>query len=115
MCEGLALSADRSDYLILFRRHVSKSAYGKGRAVLERLRLDASTIRACFAAHTVDEEEAVQDGLTRWSEGKGTQPSTWRVLIEAMNYVGIGVQHICGLKESLALLGMLLYVWLCMV
>ena len=110
MCDGLNLSADHPDYLILFRRHVSRSAYGKGRAVLERLQLDAPTIRACVAAHPLNEEEAVQVGLTRWCEGKGTQPATWRVLIEAMQYVGIGVQHILNLIDSLALLGMLLYV-----
>ena len=59
MCEGLALSADRPDHLKLFRKHVSRSAYGKGRAVLEGLGLDTPTIEACFAVHPLNDEEAV--------------------------------------------------------
>ena len=95
----LAFSADRPDHLILFRKHVSRQAATKGRAVLEGVGLDSGTIKACFS--NASEEEAVQDGLIRWKDGQGTQPPTWCVLLDAMEYAHIAQQHIEDLKENL--------------
>ena len=95
--------ADRLNYLVLFRRHVSKRAAGKGRAVLEEVLLDAATIEACFRNRPLNEEEAVQAGLTKWAQGKGHQPPTWGVLLEAMENAEIPQQDINDLKASLGL------------
>ena len=62
-----AFSADRPDHLKLFRKYVSRKAATKGRAVLEGVGLLTETIDACFSSHPLDEEGAVQAGLTRWS------------------------------------------------
>ena len=105
MCEGLTLSADRSNCLKLFRKYVSRKAAGMVRAVLEGVELDTLTIDACVSAHPRNEEEVVQEGLTKWCRGQGIQPPTWSVLIEALEYAGIARRHIQGLKEELALLG----------
>ena len=95
----LAFSADRSDHLILFRKYVSRQAAMKGRAILEGVGLDSCTIKACFS--TATEEDAVQDGLIRWKDGQGTQPPTWQVLLDAMEYAHIAQQHIEDLKKKL--------------
>ena len=96
-----AFSVDRSDRLILSRTYVSRKAATKGRAVLEGVGLLTETIDACFTSHPLDEEGAVQAGLTRWSGGQGRQPPTWEVLISAMEYARIVQQHIEGLKKEL--------------
>ena len=96
-----ALSADRPDHLILFRKYVSRNAATKGRAVLEGVGLLTETMDACFSSHPLDEEEAVQAGLTRWSGGQGRQPPTWEVLISAMEYAKIAQQHIKELRKEL--------------
>ena len=95
----LAFSADRPDHLILFRKYVSRQAATKGRAVLEGVGLDSGTIKACFGNAT--EEDAVQDGLIRWKDGQGTQPPTWCVLLDAMEYAHIAQEHIEDLKKKL--------------
>ena len=95
----LAFSADRSDHLILFRRYVSRQAASKGRAVLEGVGLDSCSIKACFGNAT--EEAAVQDGLIQWKDGQGTQPPTWCVLLDAMEYAQVAQQHIEDLKKKL--------------
>ena len=87
---------------MLFRTHVSRKAAGKARAVLEGLRLDQPTINACETAYPLDDEKIVQDGLTRWCGGKGTQPPTWNVLIAAMKHAEIAQQDIAALKCTLA-------------
>ena len=97
----LSHSADHPRYLVLFRRYVSRTAAGKGRAVLEGVGLDQKAIDACFIPHPSNEEDAVQAGLIKWCEGKGAQLPTWSVLIEAMEYAGIGQQHIHDLKVEL--------------
>ena len=102
-CEDPALSAGRTDDLKLFRTFVSRKAAGKARAVLEGLELDTATIDACISAHPLNDEEAVQKGLTRWCGGKGRQPPTWGVLVEAMQYAQIDQQDVQGLKEELGL------------
>lgn len=87
---------------MLFRMYVSRKAADKGIAVLEGVGLDAPTIAACFSA-SQNEEGAVQEGLTKWRGGKGFQPPTWGVLIEAIEYAQIEQQAIDGLKKELGL------------
>ena len=85
---------------MLFRRFVSRNAAGRGRAVLEGVGLSHETIQMCYKNSSQDEEEAIQSGLMKWRDGSGDSP-TWEVLIEAMGYAEIGVQHIQGMKEEL--------------
>ena len=89
---------------MVFRMFVSRKAAGKGRAILEGVGLDAPAIKACFRSNPLDDEEAVQDGLIKWTEG-GRQvfPPTWGVLIGAIEYAGVGQQYIAGLKTKLGL------------
>ena len=84
--KSLSVSTDHTDYLKLFRLHVSRKASGNGRAILEGLELELSTIDQCISAHPFNDEKIVQAGLIRWSGGEGTQPPTWGVLIAAMEY-----------------------------
>lgn len=86
---------------MLFRKHVSRKAARKERAILEGVRLDSDTIAACIDAYPLKKEEAVQDGLTMWSAGKGAQPPTWQVLLSAMQYAKIAQLNIQGLKMAL--------------
>ena len=100
--KSLSFSADHPRHLMLFRRHISRRAAGNGRAVLEGVGLDVPTIAACFTAHPLNEEEVVQEGLTKWCGGsKGFQPPTWGVLIEAIEYANIAQQDIDSLKRAL--------------
>ena len=109
-CVGaITLSADRKDHLMLFRKYVSRKARGKERGVLKGVQLASHTIDECFNDHPLDDEEAVQDGLTRWCEGPDTQPPTWGVLIAAMEHAEIEQHSVRGLKERLGLLGTLLH------
>ena len=103
----LASFADRRDQLKLFRDYVSRKAAGKGRALLEGVGLCTATIDACFCSHPRDEEEAVQAGLVKWSDGQGLQPPTWQVLLEAMTFAQIAQEHVQGLKEKLGVQGTL--------
>ena len=98
-----SFSTDRLNFLMLFREHVSRTAAGKGSAVLEGVWLDIATIEACFRNNPQDVEAAVQAGLTKWAGGKGHQPPTWGVLVEAMEYAEIDSKHIQDLKASLGL------------
>ena len=102
-----AFSADRPDHLILFRKYVSRKAATKGRAVLAGVGLLSETIDGCFSSHPLDEEGAVQAGLTRWSGGQGCQPPTWQVLLEAMMFAQIAQEHVQGLKKTLGVQGTL--------
>ena len=99
---SLSFSADHPCHLMLFRRHISRRAAGKGRAVLEGVGLDVPTIAACFTAHPLKEEEAVQEGLTKWCGGEGFQPPTWGVLVEAIEYANIAQQDIGALRRALS-------------
>ena len=103
----LVFSIDHPDQLILFRTYVSRRAAKKGRAVLEGVGLCTHTIYACFSSHPLDEEEAVQAGLIKWSGGQGRQPPTWQVLLGAMTYAQIAQEHVQELKNKLGQ-GMLL-------
>ena len=98
----LPFSTDRPDHLKLFRTCVSRNAASKGRAVLEGVGLSAETIEACFNSHPLNEEEAVQAGLIKWSGGQGRQPPTWKVLLDAMTYAQIAQEHVQELKDKLA-------------
>ena len=79
---------------------MSRNAAGKGRAVLEGVGLSPEAIQMCFSNALRNEEEAVQSGLNRWRDGEGKRP-TWALLLDAMHYAKIGVQHITSLKEEL--------------
>ena len=74
---------------------------GKGRAVLEYVGLAPETINACYGKHPLSEEEAVQEGLIMWSEGRHGKTCTWKVLLGAMEHARIGEQHCTGLREEL--------------
>ena len=102
----LPFSADHPDHLILFRLFVSRTAAKKGRAVLEGLGFRTHAIDACFSNHPLDEEEAVQKGLTKWSGGQSHKPPTWQVLLEAMEYAKIDQEHVRSLRRRLGLQGM---------
>lgn len=99
---GFAVSADHPDHLMLFRKHVSRNAAGKRNAVLEGVGLDAPTIKECSTSHPLDDVEAVQEGLKKWSGGKG-KPATWEVLLNAMSYAEIAQQYVRDLKKELGL------------
>ena len=98
----LAVSVDHQDHLMLLRTYVSRNAVGKGRAVLEGVQLDPAAIQACFLSNPFNDEEAVQAGLIKWTDGQGLPP-TWDVLINAMDYAEIAQQHIANLKKKLGL------------
>ena len=100
--KSISVSTDHPRHLMLFRRHISRRAAGKGRAVLEGVGLDAPTIAACFTAHPLNEEGAVQEGLTKWCGGAGFQPPTWGVLVEAIEFAHIAQQDIEALKRALS-------------
>ena len=100
--KSLSFSADHPRHLMLFRSHISRRAAGKGRAVLEGVGLDTPTIAACFTAHPLNEEGAVQEGLTKWCAGAGFQPPTWGVLFEAIEYADIAQQDIEALRSALS-------------
>ena len=100
--KSLSFYVDHPRHLMLFRMHISRRAAGNGRAVLEGVGLDAPTIAACFTAHPLNEEGAVQEGLTRWCGGEGFQPPTWRILVEAIEYAHIAQQDIEALKRALS-------------
>ena len=100
---NIAFFADRPRYAMLFRKHVSRTAPDNWRAVLEGVGLDRATIQACQENYPRNVEEAVQAGLSKWSEGDGVQPPTWGILVEAMEYANIAPQHIQRLKNELGL------------
>ena len=79
---------------------MSRTAAGSGRAVLEGVGLSHEAIQMCYSKSFQNEEEAIQSGLMKWRDGSGDSP-TWAVLIEAMEYAEIGLQHIKGIKEKL--------------
>ena len=102
--KGLTLSADHPNHVMLFRIYVSRKASDKARAVLEGLGLDSSVIAACFQANPQNDEETVQEGLTRWKDGQGIKPPTWGVLIKAMEYAQVEQQSVQSLEKELVLL-----------
>ena len=90
-----AFSAEHRDHLMLCRKHVSRKAAGKGRALLEVLLCDAAEVEKCFGDNPLNEEEAVQAGLIKWMGGKvDDQPPTWGVLLRAMDFAKIDVQSL---------------------
>ena len=124
LAKCFALSTDHPGHLKLFRKYVSRKAVGKGRAVLEGVGLDSETIAACFNSHPLNEEEAVQAGLTKWCGGRGNEPPTWQVLFAAIEYAQIAKQHVNDLKKESGLFGkqcvcvcvclcVCAYVWVC--
>ena len=94
---------------MLLRTYVSQNAASKGRAVLEGVGLSSEAIEMCYTNWPRNEEEAVQSGLFRWRAGEGASP-TWAVLLEAMHYAKINVQHISALEDEV-LKGTVLSSW----
>ena len=83
---------------------MSRNAAGKERQVLEGVGFDAAIIERCFQDNHLKGEAAVHAGLTKWVEGhKGHQPSTWKLLLEAMHYAEIPQQYIQSLEKDLGL------------
>ena len=85
---------------MVFRRYVSRTAAGSGRAVLEGVGLTHEMIEMCYKNSPQNEEEAIQSGLMKWRNGSGYN-RTWAVLMEAMDYAQIGTQHIEAMKKEL--------------
>ena len=85
---------------MLLRTFVSRNAAGKGRAILEGVGLPGEMRNMCYTNNPLNEEEAIQAGLMKWKDGEGSS-ATWMVLLGAMTYAGIAVQHITRLKEEL--------------
>lgn len=85
---------------MLLRIFVSRNAAGRGRAILEGLGLPLEVRNMCYANNPMNEEEAVQSGLMKWANGSGDNP-TWTVVLRAMEYAGIAVQHVSKLKDEL--------------
>ena len=84
---------------MLFRRYVSRTAAGSGRAVLEGVGLTNETIQMCYKNSPQNEEEAIQSGLMKWRDGS-RDSATWAMLIEAMEYAQIGTEHIEAMKKE---------------
>ena len=99
MCTSPPSVVDHRQCAMLFRRYVSRTAAGNGRAVLEGVGLTHETIEMCYKNWPQNEEEAIQSGLMKWRNGSGS--TTWAVLIEAMDYAEIGTQHIEAMKKEL--------------
>ena len=91
---------DHRQCAMLFRRYVSRTAAGSGRAVLEGVGLTPETIQRCYTDWPHNEEDAIQSGLMKWRNGSEDN-TTWAVLIEAMDYAQIGTQHIEAMKKEL--------------
>ena len=100
MCTSPPSVVGHKQYAMLFRRYVSRTAAGSGRAVLEGVGLTHETIEMCYKNSPHNEEEAIQLGLMKWRNGSGIS-RTWAVLIEAMEYAQIGTQHIEAMKKEL--------------
>ena len=97
---SLWMVTDSEGYPILLRTYVSRRSAGKGRALLEKLGLSPEKIALCYSKYPQDEEEAVQEGLYAWKDDVSSEP-TWKMLVDAMLYAGIGVQYVEELKEEL--------------
>ena len=56
-----------------------------------------------YVKNSKNEKEAVQSGLLEWARGKARsyRPTSWEVLIGAMEYAEISVHAIDKLKEEL--------------
>ena len=85
---------------MMLRTYVSKVAAGKGRAILEGIGLPSEMRDVCYINNPSNVEEAIQCGLLKWRNGSGDSP-TWAVLLKAMEYAEIAVQHITKLKEEI--------------
>ncbi len=89
-----------TNYAVLFRKHVSRQGAGKGKAILECLRLTREQIQLCYESNPLNEEEAIQDGLHKWQETQGDH-CTWQDLLEAMKFAGIAEQHCKELVQEI--------------
>ena len=87
-------------FTVLFRKHISRNAAGKGKAILEWVGLTQPEIRLCYQNNPLNEEEAIQDGLNKWRETRG-DCCTWQVLLGAMEFAGIAQEHCSELVKEL--------------
>ena len=87
-------------FAALVRKHVSKQGAGKGKAILECLELTREQIQLCYQSNPLNEVEAIQDGLHKWSETHRDR-CTWEVLLKAMADADIAQQHCRELVEEL--------------
>ena len=85
---------------VLFRKHISRQCAGKGKAILEFVGLTRAQIQLCYQNNPLNEEEAIQDGLHKWSETHGDR-CTWEVLLDAMKFACISRQHCMELVQEL--------------
>ena len=99
-CTIILSTAACERYAVLFRKYVSRNAFGRGRAILEWLGLTPEVIDQCYGTPGLDEEAAVQKGLHKWRETRG-DCCTWQVLVRAMLFAGIAQQHCTELVEEL--------------
>ena len=96
----LSFNAGHQKCDMMLRTYVSKVAADKGRAILEGIGLPSEIRDVCYINNPLNVEEAIQCGLLKWRNGSGDSP-TWAVLLKAMEYAGIAVQHITKLKEEI--------------
>ena len=90
-------------YLVLLRKYVSNHATGKGQLLLAALGLQQATIDAVYGETTTKEITAVHDGLIKWSQGHvSKKPTTWQVLLDAMDMAEIPKETSKELKKKLA-------------
>ena len=99
-CPTFCLLAACVRYSVLFRKHISRQCAGKGKAILECVGLTRAQIQLCYQNNPLNEEEAIQDGLHKWSETHGDH-CTWQVLLDAMKFACISQQHRRELVQEL--------------
>ena len=69
--------------------------------MLESVGFDAAAIGMFYVNNPRNEEEAVQMGLLEWARGETNQPTTWKVLIAAMEHAKLAKQDTEALKREL--------------
>ena len=102
----IAFHTELKGHLMFLRKHVSRKAVGKGRALLEVLLCNEAEIGACFKDNHLDEEGAVQAGIIKWIGGMGHQPPTWETLLKAMDVANFAQQDVQILEKDLGLSNM---------
>ena len=82
------------------REYVSRQSAGKGRAVLEYFGFE---VEMFYVKNSKNEEDSVQSSLLEWARGKARSyhPTSWEVLIGAMEHAEISEHAIDNLKEEL--------------
>lgn len=70
--------------------------------MLEYIGFDRSAIDMLYVKNLKDEEEAVHTGLLKWASGQAKchQPTTWKVVIGAMEHAEMAMQDVVELKKN---------------